>query len=51
MVLEELYIHILKNEYRHIDLIPFMQMNSNVSDINIKHKIIKLLEEHRRKTR
>ena len=46
MVLEELYIHILKNEYRHIDLIPFMQMNSNVSDINIKHKIIKLLEDN-----
>ena len=47
MVLEELYIHILKSEYRHTDLTPFMKMNSKcIIDINIKHKIIKLLEDN-----
>ena len=47
MVLEELYIHILKNEYRHTDLIPFMKINSKcIIDINIKHKTIKLLEDN-----
>lgn len=49
MVVEKLDLHIQKREF-HLYLIPYTEINSKpIIDLNIKSKIIKLLEENIRK--